>query len=379
LVFTFLFTLELLLRLYVIGLGYLKSAANIMDAIIVIISIFDLCRSLFPGILADDGGNAGGGVRALRLMRLAKLSKVLRIVRVLKVFEPLRVLVATIVASIGALMWSMILLFVLELVGAIFTTIIFQPEIQEQLNKQDSDECLSFSYECLKSNHLWQNFGTWSRSMVTMFNLTMAPGGFLTFTDMSTSRFLTLHGSQLFVTFVLIYVCFVTFAIVRVITAMFLKATLEATTKDEKRLAETKAKEREEKTKELKSIVDKDRSGEIDRAEYNEMLQLPYMEEWISELQLKKSDTALLFKILDSEQKGQVKFERIVEAFNELSKGELTHAQRVMWRMECRSTHDQMTRMEGMQRQRSNSEKILMNIYGSPPTSPIPLEDIVYC
>ena len=53
----------------------------------------------------------------LRVARLAKLAKVFRVMRVLRAFKHLRILVNTIAHSVGALMWSMTLLFVFELIG----------------------------------------------------------------------------------------------------------------------------------------------------------------------------------------------------------------------------------------------------------------------
>merc|ERR1712003_371025 len=64
----------------------------------------------------------------------------------------------------------------------------------------------------------------------------MAPGGFIKFRPLYES----VQNPLVIVLFVT-YVCLVTFAVVRVITAMFLKATLAASAKDEATMADEKA------------------------------------------------------------------------------------------------------------------------------------------
>merc|ERR1719183_790136 len=100
-------------------------------------------------VLGPLGNNAMGSVAILRLMRLMRLAKVLRVVRVMKAFRSLRVLVSAVVNSVGALGWSMTLLFVLELVGAIFMAQVIFPFMEESKN------------EDLKK-FIWKHFGTWT-------------------------------------------------------------------------------------------------------------------------------------------------------------------------------------------------------------------------
>merc|ERR1719183_3002120 len=84
---------------------------------------------------------------------------------------------------------------------------------------------------------IWRHFGTWTNAMFTIFEITMAPGGFIQY------RRLYEEVHPLFGMFFVVYVCLVTFAVVRVITAMFLKATLAASSADENANAEEKQRE----------------------------------------------------------------------------------------------------------------------------------------
>merc|ERR1712093_887043 len=82
---------------------------------------------------------------------------------------------------------------------------------------------------------IWNHFGTWTNSMFTIFEITMAPGGFIQY------RRLYEEVHILFGIFFVLYVCVVTFAVVRVITAMFLKNTLSASDEDEQDTAREKS------------------------------------------------------------------------------------------------------------------------------------------
>merc|ERR1712054_246758 len=177
-------------------------------------------------ILGPMGSNVLGNVAVLRLIRLLRLAKVLRVVRVMKEFKSLRVLVAAVVNSVGALGWSMTLLFVLELVGAIFMAQVIQPFMDRVPGNDEEADLQKF---------IWNSFGTWTNAMFTIFEITMAPGGFIKY------RRLYEEVHALFGMFFVLYVCVVTFAVVRVITAMFLKATLSASDSEDHDTAQQKS------------------------------------------------------------------------------------------------------------------------------------------
>merc|ERR1719148_185764 len=145
-VFTSVFAVELIMRCIFEGCRWWCSISNCLDGLIVIVSMVD------SWVLGPMGSDILGNVAVLRLIRLLRLAKVLRVVRVMKEFKSLRVLVAAVVNSVGALGWSMTLLFVLELVGAIFMAQVIQPFMEDA---GDNDELQDF---------IWKHFGTWTNS-----------------------------------------------------------------------------------------------------------------------------------------------------------------------------------------------------------------------
>jgi len=319
-IFTIVFALELVIRLACDGRKLLTTIANIADALIVVISCVD------AWILTPMNNKTLANVGILRLLRLAKLSKVFRVVRVMKAFKSLRVLVTAVVASVGALGWSMTLLFVLELIGAIFLAQVIQPYLEDD----------KFTVE--QKERLWWKFGTWYNAMLTIFEITMAPGGFMQY------RFLVDEVSALFGVFFVGYVCVVTFAVVRVITAMFLKATLAASDQDEEKNAKAKVEERKDYAKRLEHKVDADCSGGINVRELFRWLQTPRMQEWLLDAGLNPEGALRLFNALDPGT-GEIAFSDYVTALERMM-GQPHSSDIVVILAETRAIHNRLKALE---------------------------------
>lgn len=277
--FTGIFTLELILRVCLVR-GYLRRLSNLLDAAVVLVSMAD------SWVLAPLGSNVFGSVAVLRLIRLMRLAKVLRVVRVMKAFKSLRILVAAVVNSVGALGWSMTLLFVLKLVGAIFMAQVIQP-FMEDSESRDLQE------------FIWDNFGTWTNSMFTMFEITMAPGGFIKY------RRLYEEVHPAFGAFFVIYVCIVTFAVVRVITAMFLKATLSASDSEEQETAKERSQVWKEYLKDVQANKelaesDADGSGFLGLEELEDLLAMEHFSKWLRDVGVAADEVIRMFNALDT-------------------------------------------------------------------------------
>lgn len=290
-VFTGIFALELLIRLVIEGCRYLCSISNLLDALVVLVSCAD------SWILGPLGSDVMGSVAVLRLMRLMRLAKVLRVVRVMKAFRSLRILVSAVVNSVGALGWSMTLLFVLELIGAIFMAQVIEPFMREE-----SDSDLQW--------FIYQHFGTWINSMFSIFEITMAPGGFIKY------RVLYEQVNPLFLLFFVLYVCVVTFAVVRVITAMFLKATLSASDSDEQDTAREKSEQWSNYVRSLELANSTD-NGTINHEDLDHLLSVDHFAEWLDEVGLATFEVKRIFSALDQGE-GEVLFSEFENALRQM-------------------------------------------------------------
>jgi len=326
--FTVIFTLELLTRICFLGLRYLKSVSNALDALVVSVSMAD------SWVLGPMGSNVLGSVAVLRLIRLLRLAKILRVVRVMKAFKSLRVLVAAVVNSVGALGWSMTLLFVLELVGAIFMAQVIQPFMEDSPDTPDGRDLREF---------IWKSFGTWTNAMFTIFEITMAPGGFIKY------RRLYEEVHPLFGMFFVIYVCVVTFAVVRVITAMFLKATLSASDSEDAGLADEKSSEWTNFMKSVKTAKEQEdktstKTGHLTHAELESLFKVEHFLQWLQDVDLSKTEIHRMFLALDSGN-SEVLFSEFEAAVRQMS-GRPRLASQALNLYETRNIMTRMSRLE---------------------------------
>eukprot|EP00929_Paragymnodinium_shiwhaense_P061601 TRINITY_DN30778_c0_g1_i2.p1 TRINITY_DN30778_c0_g1~~TRINITY_DN30778_c0_g1_i2.p1 ORF type:complete len:1138 (+),score=259.71 TRINITY_DN30778_c0_g1_i2:168-3581(+) len=294
--FTLVFTLELGLRLVADGYQYLCAFSNMLDGLIVVVSCAD------AWYFGPNGNAAMGNVAILRLMRLIRLAKVLRVVRVMKAFTSLRVLVGAVANSVGALGWSMTLLFVLELIGAIFMAQVLRPYLEDPGIEPDLRE------------FIFSRFGTWTNAIFTMFEVTMSPGGFVQY------RRLYDEVHSLFGFFFVIYVCIVTFAVVRVITAMFLRTTLAAAAADEQQLALAKAEEQADYIFNLRHMLTFDDYGQLDRDGMDDLLVQGHFINWMHGCGLNASIVDRMFFAHDTNADGSVPFEEFSQALLDSTK-----------------------------------------------------------
>jgi len=194
--FNFLFLVELLLR---IGANRWKSIKNgwiWFDAIVVSVGIVDV---LVKDALAFNPGM----MRAVRLVRLVRLLKVFQ---AMSSFDSLFLLLKALFASREALVWSFLILGMVQLIVGLFLCQILQDFLGDDSVDMDS------------RRKVYEFFGTFSRTMLTMFEITMANW-------IVSCRALTDNVTEWFMVFYIAYRCMFCFAILKVIAAVFITET----------------------------------------------------------------------------------------------------------------------------------------------------------
>jgi hypothetical protein len=219
-------------------------------------------------------------------MRLVKLTKVLRVVRALTLFTQLRILLVSVSSSVGALFWSIIFMTVVQMICSILMTQLLAKTIL------DSDVPMEVRLHC------YEYFGSFLRSMLTMFEISLAPGAWST-----VGRILIFQVDQSFSWFFLAYGWIVTFAVTRVIGALFLKQTLQAADSDPEAAMVERERKRVREKKQLKSVfteADSDMSGSVGLDEFKAALKKPEVRTVLSMMEVDLADAELLFYILDN-------------------------------------------------------------------------------
>jgi len=274
LAFGLIFSAEILLKFFAFGLlDFWKFGWNLLDLFIVL-------------TWAIDAGGLAVEINPMvfRMLRIAKLGRIVRVLKVIQRFDSLHLLLGSIRASFDILAWSALVLLIMMTVCALALSQFLQGWIEAS---SDADASVR--------EEVWQLFGTVGRAIVSMFELTLANYSGIT-------RSLMENVSAYFAVAILIYKLVVGFAVLKVITGIFIQQTMRVANEDDellllqkKRLVDSHAKGVGMLFKEL----DADGSGALDQEEFKRALQDSRFKIWMSALDLQSSDAENLFKLLD--------------------------------------------------------------------------------
>lgn len=191
--------------------------------------------------------------------------------RFAEVFSKLRVLVMTVTLSFGALFWSMVLLSAVMLLAALF--------LCQALNAT----MLESGVDQATKSWIFRFYGTPSRAIWTVFELTFS-GGWPSY-----ARPMVEDVSAAYAVFFFIYISSVTFAMFRIITALFLKDTLGVASHDVELAIQEKMKEKHSYAAQLlEFFVAADTSGDgyLTIEEFENILKDEHVRSYLSYLEL---------------------------------------------------------------------------------------------
>ncbi|CAK9068827.1 Voltage-dependent T-type calcium channel subunit alpha-1I (CaVT.3) (Voltage-gated calcium channel subunit alpha Cav3.3), partial [Durusdinium trenchii] len=277
--FSIVFFLELVLRVAVERRTFLLDAANWLDAALAIGGLVD-----FFITISMEETSASQSIILLRLVRVMKSLRAIRMVRSFKIFRGLRVLVKACGCFLPSLCWAMVLLGVLMSMGSLLIGNLLQDFI--------ADETLEYAHRLW----LWEHYGTAWRATYTLFEVTMAG-------NWPVNAEPVLELNQAFSLFFIFYVTIVVFAVIRVITAVFLKDTLEAAQNDAEQLVADKIAIRNKLIARLEGIfnvMDREESGMITEERLSKVLANPKAAAYFQTLDLDVHEGRALFNLLDN-------------------------------------------------------------------------------
>lgn len=194
--FNALFFIELCLRVAANRWRSIRSGWIWFDAVIVAVGVTDIVAQ----------GDFAINPSMMRVLRLVRLVRLLKVFQAMSSFDSLFLLLKAIYASRQALVWSFLILGLVQLVVGLFLCQFLQEFINDD-NEEIEPRRITFKY-----------FGTFSNSMLTMFEITLANW-------IVPCRALVDNVSDWFIAFFIIYRCMFGFAILRVIAAVFITET----------------------------------------------------------------------------------------------------------------------------------------------------------
>lgn len=280
-IFAVLYFLELTCRIAVERCKFCQTAVNWFDIFLATITCMDVWI-LRPMALS---GGATDQMILLRFMRAVKSMRAIRMVRTLRLFRGLRVLVQACYSFLPSLCWSMVLLAIFMVMGALMLGNLLQEFIADTTQDMDQREWI------------WQHYGTALRSMYTLYEITFA-GNWPTY-----ARPVIDGVSSYFAVFFLLYITLIVFAVIRVITAIFLKDTLDAASNDAEQQVVERLQKKAQYVKKLEGIfraIDETGNGMITKERMSQMLEVPQVKAYFQTLEVEVTEGAALFHILDN-------------------------------------------------------------------------------
>ena len=134
-----LFSIELIMRLYAIGLrGYICDegwAWNWLDLTVVTTSWVDIIMDF----LGESAGTTGSSFRVLRLFRVSRLLRIVKTLWIVRFVGALRTLVSSLMDTLKPLFWAMCLLLIIIYIAALLFTDVVLQHLREHQDLQDME------------------------------------------------------------------------------------------------------------------------------------------------------------------------------------------------------------------------------------------------
>jgi len=297
--FNAVFFCELLLRFVADCRESCRSIAVMFDSFIVLTSVVDY---MFKFVMSGSGGP---NVNFLRMARLIKLVKLFRAFKAAAVFSELRILIKTLVSSMMALTWPVVLLSFIMLFSGLVISQLVSGAIEDE----------SAEYELRK--WVFEHYGTGSRAFYTLFEATLS-GGWPNY-----ARNLIEGVSSWYAIFWVLYVLIVVFAVMRVVSALFLQNTLKMASADDELMHLEKMKKKEAYIRKLKEFLqnsDKDGNGQMDLQELKLVINREDIQSWLDAIGLESHEVIGLFHVLDDGD-GETSHEDLIGGMMKLAGG----------------------------------------------------------
>mmetsp|Transcript_15553 Transcript_15553/g.32934 ORF Transcript_15553/g.32934 Transcript_15553/m.32934 type:complete len:548 (-) Transcript_15553:231-1874(-) len=289
-----LFTVEVVIKMVGLRFSFFRISWNWFDLAIVIVWIIDKLNLV----------KLPFGPMILRLFRLARLLRLLRLLKMSQVFDSLHLLTGSIRACGSILLWSMVLLLTVMIVCALCLNHLVKDFLIGEKHSLDARYAVAVYY------------GTTSRCIFTMFEITF--GNFV-----PPARVLTENITEWYGVLFIVYRCVVGFAMLAVITGVFMQQTFKTAATSFDLMIIEKARQKREHLQMMNrflKIADGSNDGVISWPEFSKLLQDDAIKLWLQAMGLEVSDGLSLFQLL-SKGDGKITSQELVEGVASLKGG----------------------------------------------------------
>eukprot|EP00931_Biecheleriopsis_adriatica_P099551 TRINITY_DN7415_c0_g1_i1.p1 TRINITY_DN7415_c0_g1~~TRINITY_DN7415_c0_g1_i1.p1 ORF type:complete len:705 (-),score=116.96 TRINITY_DN7415_c0_g1_i1:171-2285(-) len=271
-VFMVLFVIDVAVRIVFCGLDFWRSALNIGDFVIVTMGLVVIFLSSFD---LDPS--------FLRMLRLVKLARGFTAMKSSPAVQSLQLLLKCLNHSVQTLFWSLCIICVIQCIAAM----IIGSALKSFMDDPEQNIELRIA--------IFRYYGTFSKSILTMFEVLLANW-------IPACRILTDNVSEWFALLFILYRCLVGFAVLNVVNAVFIQATLKVSQQDSELLIAQKEMQNEATKRNLSLLfteIDSSGDGMLSMEELESVIEDPKMKTWMGALDIDTSDLKQLFKLLD--------------------------------------------------------------------------------
>mmetsp|Transcript_148729 Transcript_148729/g.262960 ORF Transcript_148729/g.262960 Transcript_148729/m.262960 type:complete len:627 (+) Transcript_148729:44-1924(+) len=299
-VFCFYFLVELVYRIYRGGFAFFQGGWNLFDTLTVALQVLEVLTSEISWAFVADYHNrlASSHVGVVRMMRVFRLIRVMRFIRILSAFSALRMMVVSIMDSVRSLVWTIVLILLAMFITSVYFTQMVTDHKVSQMDKTTVEERARMMN--LEDPRLLEFYGTLDRTMLTLYQ-TISEG---IHWDAAMEP-LRVHCSAWMPVSFSLYVAFVTFAMLNVITGVFVESAIQTANEDKKKVL----------LDNMRSVfqdADMDNSGSITWDEFKSQLENPQLQSFLGAVDLDLREAENLFHLLDVHGRKEIDFDDFV-------------------------------------------------------------------
>jgi len=285
-IFCLVFTVELVLRMYVFGWRFFKFGEwwNYFDMVVVAVQIVE---EIAIASIGQQGSSRLPNMSGMRVLRILRLLRILRVLRVIRFISELKKMVYLIMGSLQSFFWAMVLLSLLIYVLAVF----FTQLVADSYTPLEEGTVLAKHWDTLS-----RRFGT---TMTSALMLYMAVSGGIDWEQVSTpvNEYISPIVGAIFV----MYSLFAVLVLLNLVTGVFVDGAMRLSRQD---------KEIELFEKAFNLL--KDGEMGITWQEFKGSLSSPEMSQFFEALEISTSRAGDLFHIIDTNQDGRLSLEELV-------------------------------------------------------------------
>jgi len=262
-----------------------------------LVDVFLLAHSIFEFIMGLSKGLEAQNQKNVRMVRVVRIVRNVRIVRVMRLVGELRTMLYAIFGCFRALIGLICLLVLILYFFAVFFT-------------QGATEYKS-NYGIGADARMERYYGNLSLSMFTLYKAMTAGVAWGDVLQVLMDR---MHW--FYVMLFLLFISFALFAVLNVVTGVFVESALRRTQEEEETRLEEEARVRSMtvgKIRDLFCEIDADASGTVSIDEFMDALNDEYVMGCFELLDIETSEAEQLFHLLDPDSEGTVEIEEFVK------------------------------------------------------------------